>query len=105
MASNVAYALLSYRCSARTVRPDCDASTSCSRTFVPPMSPATIFMRRSFAQTGHALTSPEATRTVAGDPSEASDHRKRTGRIFHDPGRGHGENSRRLVFGTRLLPE
>jgi hypothetical protein len=45
-----------------------------------------------------------ASRRVAGGPSEASDHRKIIARIFIDPGRGRGSNTRRREFPPRPLP-
>src|SRR4051794_26990709 len=47
-----------------------------------------------------AHPTPEASRTVAGGPGEASD-RRLTIVVVPDPGRGHGDNSRRLVFDPR----
>jgi hypothetical protein len=48
---------------------------------------------------------PEVARTVAGGPSEASDHRSVVASIFYDRGSGRGGISRRLVFDPRLHPE
>src|SRR4051812_23179778 len=60
-------------------------------------------MAQTTASVARVFTSPEATRMVAGGPSEASDHRTSL-RAFHRPRRGRGGVSRRLVFLTRPLP-
>src|SRR4051795_11541148 len=45
-----------------------------------------------------------ASRTVAGGPSEASDHRIHDVAIFDRPRRGRGSNTRRREFPPRPLP-